>query len=86
MYIPSNLSYKTQQIPKLQCFSSRVADVYAQSIEANFLVDNEDVVGALPIGDAPTTSEWSRVLLPNKVPIILEVCRYVFIVHESNVQ
>ena len=30
-----------------------------------------------PAGDAPTTSEWSTILLPTKVPLILEVCRYV---------
>ena len=27
-------------------------------------VENEDVVGAAPTGDAPTTSEWSTILLP----------------------
>ena len=36
-------------------------------------VENEDVVGAAPTGDAPTTSEWSTVLLPTKVQLILEV-------------
>ena len=39
-------------------------------------VENEDVVGAAPIGDAPTTSEWSTILLPSKVRLILEVLRY----------
>ena len=29
-----------------------------------------------PTGDAPATSEWSTVLLPAKVSIILEVWRY----------
>ena len=43
---------------KLKCRSSRVAFVFAQSIE----VDYEDVVGAAPTGDAPTTSEWSMIL------------------------
>ena len=33
--------------------------VFAQSIEAECQADNEDVVGAAPTGDAPTTSEWS---------------------------
>ena len=32
-------------------------NVYAQSIEARCYVKNEDVVGAAPTGDAPTTSE-----------------------------
>ena len=38
---------------------SRLVVVFAQSIEAMCLVENEDVVGAAPTGDAPTTSEWS---------------------------
>ena len=33
----------------------------------------EDVVGAAPTGDAPTTSEWSTILLHTKVRLILEV-------------
>ena len=37
---------------------------------------NEDVVGAAPIGDAPTTSEWSTILLPSQVRLILEIWRY----------
>ena len=39
-------------------------------------VENEDVVGAVPTGDAPTTSEWSTILLPTKVQLILEVWQY----------
>ena len=39
------------------------AIVFAQSIEASY-VENEDVVGAAPTGAAPTTSEWSTMLLP----------------------
>ena len=31
--------------------------VFAESIEARCYVENEDVVGAAPTGDAPTTSE-----------------------------
>ena len=38
---------------------------------------NEDVAGAAPTGDAPTTSEWSTILLPTKVRLILEVLQYV---------
>ena len=41
-------------------------------------VENEDVVGAAPTGDAPTTSEWSTILLPTEVRLILEVLRYLF--------
>ena len=55
--IPSNLQYKLHQIPNFKCFSSRLAFVFTQSTEAKYYVDNEDVVGAAPTGDAPTTSE-----------------------------
>ena len=49
--------------------------VFAQSIEARCQVENEDVVGAASTGDAPTTSEWSTILLPTKVRLILEIFR-----------
>ena len=64
------------QIPKLEWFSSRRAVVFAQSIEARCSVENEDVVGATPTGDAPTASEWSTILLSNKVRLVLEIWRY----------
>ena len=35
------------------------------------IVENEDVVGAPPTGDATTTYELSTVLLPTKVQLIL---------------
>ena len=35
-------------------------------------VENEDVIGAAPTGDAPTTSEWSIIWLPTKERVILE--------------
>ena len=41
----------------------------------NLAVENEDVVGAAPTGNAPTTSELSTILLPTKVRLILEVLR-----------
>ena len=37
----------------------RLAVVCAQSIETRYWIDNEDVVGAAPTGDAPTTCELS---------------------------
>ena len=43
---------------------SSLAAVFAQSFEAMCQVENEDVVGAAPTGDAPTTSEWSTIWLP----------------------
>ena len=61
------------QISKLKCFSPCLEVVYSQPIEARRYVKNEDVVGAAPTGDAPTTSEWSAILLATKVCLILEV-------------
>ena len=40
---------------------SRRAAVFVKPIEARCEVDNEDVVGAAPRGDAPTTSASSTV-------------------------
>ena len=42
---------------KIKRFSSRLAVVFAQSIEARRQVGNKDIVGAAPTGDAPTPSE-----------------------------
>ena len=61
------------QITQFKCSSSRLAVVFARSIEARCLVQNEDVVGAAPTGDAPTTPEGSTMLLPTSVRLILEV-------------
>ena len=47
------------------------------NLEARCAIENEDVVGAAPAGDAPTTSEWSTILLPTKVQFILDVWQYV---------
>ena len=60
-------------IQKLKCFSSLHVVVFVQFMEARCSVDNEDVVGAAPTGDAPTISEWSIISLPTKVQLILEV-------------
>ena len=49
------------QNPKLKSFSYRLVVVFAQYIEAECKVENEDVVGAVPTGDASTTSEWSTI-------------------------
>ena len=49
--------------------------VFAESLEARYQVENEDVVGAAPTVNAPTTSEWSTILLPTKVRLILEILR-----------
>ena len=49
------------QIQKLKCFSSWLQVVFAQYIEAKCEVQEEDVDGAAPTGDASTTSEWSTI-------------------------
>ena len=61
------------QIAKSICFSARIAVSVAQCIENSRWVENEDVVGAAPTGDAPTTSECSTILLPTKLRLILGV-------------
>ena len=71
------ISNTRHQITKLKCFSSRLAVVFSQSIEIRCSVENEDVVGAAPTGDAPTTSEWSTIILPTKLRLILEIWRLV---------
>ena len=58
---------------KLKCYSSRLAVVFAQTIEARCLVENEDMVEAAPTDDAATASEWSTFVLPTKMRLILEV-------------
>ena len=71
--LASNLEYKAHHTPTLKCFSSRLAVVYVQSVKARCQFENEDVVGAAPTGDAPTTSKWSTILVRTKVRLILEV-------------
>ena len=60
----------------------RLTFAFAQSIEARYYAENEDVVGAAPTGAAPTTSEWSTILLPSRVRLILEVLRYLQFFHQ----
>ena len=76
LQLPSIPWYKTHQIPTLNTLSYCYAASFAESLEARCQVDNEDVVGAAPTGDAPTTSQWSTIVLPPKVRLILEVLRY----------
>ena len=65
--MPRNQSWK----------KSRLAFVFAQSVEASREVDNEDVFGAALTGDAPTTSEWSTIsnIIISKVRLILDIMR-----------
>ena len=71
------------QIPKFKLFSSRLAFVSAQSIEAKCKFGNEDVVGAVPTGDAPTTSKRPTILLPIKVRLILEIWQYLSVLRND---
>ena len=64
------------QIPPLKCFTSRLAVVFAQSIEAGFFVDNKDVVGA-PTGDTQLRLSDQKIVLPTKLSLMLKVQRYV---------
>ena len=43
------------------------------------VVENEDVAGAAPTGDAPTTSEWSIIFLPAFHIRLLVVILYIFV-------
>ena len=54
--ITVHLLYKMHQISKLKRFSSRLVIVFAKYIEAKCWVENEDVIGEAPTGDAPPTS------------------------------
>ena len=49
---------------------SRLAMVFAQSIEGKCHVENEDVVREAQKGDAPIIFEWSTVVLHNTVRLI----------------
>ena len=77
MDLPPNRQYKRHQIPNFKCFLAHLAVAFVQYIGDRYWVGNEDVVGAAPTGDgdAPTTSEWSTILLPNNVRFILDVLR-----------
>ena len=55
--------------------SRLVLQLFSQSIQARCQVKKEDVVGAAPTGDDPTTSELSLSLLLTKVGLIIEVWR-----------
>ena len=47
-------------LSKLRCFSSyRKTSSISRTLVGNKIVDNSDVVGASPVGAAPTTSSFS---------------------------
>ena len=63
----TGLYHKAYQIPELKCFSSRLTVVFAQSIEAMCLVENEN------LGDARASIKCLTILLSTKVWLVLEV-------------
>ena len=60
--VTANRLYKAQQIQKLKFYSSRLAVVIARFIDVMCSVENKDVGGEAPTGDAPITSEESAIL------------------------
>ena len=58
-----------------KCFSFRLAVCLCPHHWSQVL-SNEDVVGAAPTSDAPNTSEWSKILLPTDICLILEFWWY----------
>ena len=63
--LEKNISYTKSQYLNVSHLVLHLST--AQSIEARWLSGEWRVVGAAPIGDASTTSEWSTILLPSKV-------------------
>ena len=62
-WLPPNLWYKAHQIPNLN-----VSFLVLQlSLPNSLMPDVAYVVGAAPTGDAPTTSEWSTLILPTYI-------------------
>ena len=57
-------------------FSIHASDI-KRILNHIYHIENEDVVGAVPTGNVPTTSEWSTILLPTKVQLIWEVWWYI---------
>ena len=80
------VKYKTHQIPTLKRFSYCLCDCLCRIPWSQMLsrewrcswssADRRCSVGAAPTGDAPTTSEWSTIVLPTKVRLLLEVLQY----------
>ena len=68
---------KTSSISRTKSQNLNVSNLVVQLSLLNPLkpVENEDVVGAEPTGDASTTSELSTILLLTKVRLILDVLR-----------
>ena len=70
----SNISHTTSQNLNAPRLGLRLS--LPKSIKARCYVKNEDAVREAPTGDAPTTSEWSTILLPTNLCLILDVWLY----------
>ena len=62
-------SGKYHQTSSIRCTKTKN---FAQSTEARRYVENGDVVGAAPTGDASTKFEWSTNKMPIKVSVTLK--------------
>ena len=78
----SNIRCTISQTLNVSCLALHLS--LLKSIEARYYVENEDVVGAAPTGDAPSTTEWLTIILPTRVHLILEALRYAFILRITN--
>ena len=58
---PEKFGKTYREVSNIRRFSSHPVVVFTQFVEARCSVENDDVVGAAPTGDAPTTSEWSTI-------------------------
>ena len=76
---PSSLYHQTSNISRTKSLNLNVSPIILQLSLSNPLRpgENEDVVGAAPTGDDPTSSERTTILLPTKVRLILEVWGYI---------
>ena len=67
----------------IYCQTSDISHTKSQNLNGSPLVfqlslsKSDDIVGAAPISNAPTTSEWSTILLPTKMWLILKVWRWI---------
>ena len=69
---------QTSNISRTKSQNLNVSHLVLQLFLLNQLkpgVKNEYVFGAAPTGDAPTTSDWSTMLLPIKLQFIWEIWR-----------
>ena len=57
--IPPKLEYSVSSIKRVNNGMYRKTSNISRTLVGNKIVDNSDVIGALPVGAAPTTSSFS---------------------------